>query len=172
MIGLQRRLRALPCGRSAAGRFELLTALVFKKAFWPHAIDTPVLQASSPSPNYRRDIVLPVTASNGQWHYWALVYGSDLIMVECKNYTEPIGAPQVDDTVKYLRRPGLAKLAFIATRKPPSAEALATARDVFRSDGKLFVFLCDDDLTALAGLAGAAAEVYLRKAYQQQKMSL
>jgi hypothetical protein len=119
-------------------------------------------------------VILPVAASAGLWHYWAVVYGSDLIMVECKNYSNPIGPAEVDLTTKYLRRPGLARLAFVATRQPPNAQAIETAREIYRTDGKLFIFLTDRELTDLAELGGQPieAEAYLRRYYQRQKMSL
>ncbi|MBK7583330.1 MAG: hypothetical protein IPI67_24455 [Myxococcales bacterium] len=80
----------------------------------------------------------------------------------------------MDLTAKYLRRPGLARLAFIATRKPPSPEAVEVARDIFRVDNKLLIFLADTELSQLAQLGGRGteAEAYLRRVYQGQKMVL
>jgi len=168
---VQQKLAGLARGRAEASAFELLAALIFRRAFCPACIDRPLLRVSSPHPDYRRDIILPVTAVNGAWHYWSVVYGSDLLMVECKNYDEPVSAAEIDLSAKYLRRPGLASLAFLATRRSPSDQAVDAARDLFRTEKKLFIFLADDALMALAGYGGNAdaATAFLRREYQQQK---
>ncbi|OAI48213.1 hypothetical protein AYO44_07575 [Planctomycetaceae bacterium SCGC AG-212-F19] len=163
----------MPTGKAKAPLFEEHTAAVFERIFNPHCIDKPRMQVTSPAPNHRRDIILPIVANGGVWHYWAVVHGSDLIMVECKNYAGPIGQDEVESTVKYLRRPGLSRLAFIVSRKGPDTSAIQAAREIYRTEPtKLLVFLSEQDLIDLLRFTGKhdAASLHLRRICQEYQL--
>jgi len=170
-MSLHDRLSSIPPGLTGWSEFESCTELILENALFPDFIDKPIIQEVSPYPDQRRDIILPIKHTSPMWHYWAVVYGSDLLMVECKNYRDSITQAEVETTAKYLRRPSLAKLAFIISRTDPEPAAFDAAVDIFRTEKKLIIFLALDDLHSLIDHDGNPVDAtdHLRKKYQLQK---
>jgi len=171
---MKARLKAIKGGDKDWSKYEDIVLEVLEGAFCPDIFSKPYDQVTSPSPNYQRDIILPIISDNGFWHYISIVYGGTLLVVECKNYTKKITSAQVDSTVKYLRRPNVSNLGIIFSRKGPNKSAFKAAIDIFRIDGKLLIFLDDSDLEKLIDLKGNPNEAtkYFRDKYNQQKLEM
>ncbi len=169
---MYQRLNAIPPGDGRAWSiYERFCYNLFRRLFYPTCIDKPINQIVSPFPNQRRDIILPIVAVDNFWHYLACVYGGDLVVLECKNYTNQIGQDEVEQTRKYLRRPSVANIAFLISRQGPNQSAFECAMDIYRSENKLIIFLSDKELHQLieCHINHVDAIPTLRRIYQTQK---
>ena len=142
---LQRGLDRINPGESQWRRYEGLIAVLLKKAFYPSLIDKPLLQVVTRAPNYRRDIVIQAISAYGLWYSWSIHFKGDLFVIECKNLSTPITSEEVDTTLKYMRRPGIANLGFIFTRHPPAKSAHDAVKDAYILDRKLILLIDDHD---------------------------
>jgi hypothetical protein len=171
---MKNRLKSIKGGDRQWSDYEDIVLEIIKGCLFPDVISEPYDQVTSPSPSYRRDIILPLTANTGFWHYISIVYGGTLLVVECKNYKNKITPTQVDSTYKYLRRPNVANIGFIFSRKGPSSAAFKTAIDIFRIEHKLLVFFNDNDLEKLIDYINKPVEAtnYIRDTYNYQKLKM
>ena len=171
---MKKRLQTIKPGKSQWSTYEDVVLEILRGCFIPDVISEPFDQVTSPKPDYRRDIILPIIADTGFWHYVSIVYGGTLIVTECKNYKDKITPSQVDSTNKYLRRPNVANLGFIFSRKGPNPAAFDTAIDIYRVDKKLLLFFNDNDLEVLSDLQDKPQEAsnYVRNIYNGQKVRM
>lgn len=171
---MKARLKAINPGKADWSKYEDIVIEILHDAFCPDVFSDIHDQVVSPTPEYKRDIILPIVADSGFWHYVAIMYRGTLIVTECKNYTEEITPAQVDSTWKYLRRPNVTNLGIIISRKGPNKEAFTTAIDIYRTDNKLLIFLDDSDLEELIDLKGKPDEAteYLKNKYNEQKLRM
>ena len=165
------RLNSIPYGKPGWIDYEDIVCDIFKGCLQPKYISEPFTQEVSPNPNFRRDIILPLTVEGNFWHYLSVVYKGSLIIVECKNYTDPITQEEVTSTLKYITRPAVSNLAFIVSRKGASPEAFRLAIDLYKTVNKLFIFIDDKHLIDLIDLNGRPddATSYIRDLYNNQK---
>lgn len=171
---MKKRLKSIKGGDTQWRDYEDIVLDIIKDCLFPEVISEPYDQVTSPSPDYRRDIILPLIAYSGFWHYISIVYGSTLLVVECKNYKNKITPIQVDSTYKYLRRPNVSNIGFIFSRKGPNSEAFNTAIDIFRIEHKILIFFDDHDLEKLIDFKGNPIEAtnYIRDTYNRQKIRM
>ena len=172
---MQNRLKSISTGRgSQSTEFELVVNDIFKFCFCPDYIDEPLLQPVSDGPIQRRDIILPVTDAKGYFYFLSICHAGDLILVECKNYTEPITQDEVEKTLKYLRRPSLANIGFIVARNGYDKGAFESAVDAFRIDKRLLIFIDEVQLMELylAKAIGNDSIMVLRRLCQAQKAKM
>ena len=76
-------------------------------------------------------------------------FGTKYVIFEFKNYVAPITQKEVYTTEKYLYEKALRKVAIVLSRKGPEENALVAARGCLRENGKLILFLSDNDLYEL-----------------------
>lgn len=172
---MHNRLQRIPAGQGRGWQmYEQFTSLLFRNLFWPIHIAKPKVQSTSPNPDHRRDIIIPVTADTGFWHTLVFLHSGDLFVVDCKNYEGNVQASDVETVAKYLRRPAVASLGFLVSRLGPNGPAMDAAIDIYRTDRRLIIFLDDDDLHELINCVGdaAAATAVLRRIYQDQKAAM
>lgn len=168
---MKARLLAILCGRAGWSDYEDIVKDIFKDSLFPKFITEPLTQEVSPLPDFRRDILLPLTLEGNFWHYLSVVYKGSIIIVECKNYCDTITPDEVHSALKYLTRPGVADIAFIVSRLGPNPQAFQLAIDYYKTVNKLFIFLNDTNLNDLIDLSGKPDEAtnYLRDIYNGQK---
>jgi hypothetical protein len=171
---MKKRLKSITSGNKQWRDYEDIVLEIIKDCLSPEVISEPYDQVTSPSPDYRRDIILPLIAYSGFWHYISIVYGSTLLVVECKNYKNKITPHEVDSTYKYLRRPNVSNIGFIFSRKGANSEAFKTAIDIFRIEHKLLIFFNDQDLEKLIDFKGKPSKAtnYIRDTYNHQKLKM
>lgn len=168
---MKAKLNSIPYGRHGWSDYEDIVCNIFKGCLHPKYISEPMTQEVSPNPDFRRDIILPLTFDGSFWHYLSVVYKGSLIIAECKNYTDPITQDEVTTTLKYVTRPAVSNLAFIVSRKGPNKEAFQLAIDFYKTMNKLFIFLDDKNLIDMIDLIGKPDEAtsYIRDLYNNQK---
>ena len=160
-------------GKSAT-LFEKAVEEVFTFCYYPKYIDAPISQSTSINPDQRRDIILPVIDTSSFFHYMSIVYRGDLILIECKNYTEQMTQQEVEKTLKYLRRPSLANIGFLIVRNGYDKGAFESAIDAYRIDGRLLIFLTEKNLNEMIAIKSKGDDCipYLRRTYQNQKLTM
>jgi len=105
-------------------------------------------QVSTANGSQRRDILLRIPFGiGGFWGYLQDRFKSIDVIVDCKNYVEDLQPSELWTMTKYLHK--LGKLCLVIARRRPTEEIGKEAAKIYRSQGKLFVFLCDDDLKAM-----------------------
>ena len=165
------RLLSCPCGNGQhAINFEDITTDIFKFLFHPTHIDEPKVQTIITNPNRRRDIILPVTAETGFFYQLSLFFTGDLLLVECKNYTNEITHTEILQVLDYLDRPSLAKIAFIIARNGINANATQTIKEKYLITGKLIIALTETDLIEILNNHSDPIPL-LRQKYQNQKIN-
>ena len=161
---LKSQLRACPCGKSGWKEYERLSVEIFANLFVP-PLSAPRIQERSQNKLRIRDAVFPNYAEQGFWALLDRRYGATLVLLECKNYTEPVGQEAVHQVSRYLNSGTLGKLAIIASRSDPSAEALKAQTEVFRNSNHIVLFLSDFDFEQMIDMKriGAPEESYLQR---------
>ncbi len=77
---MKARLLAILCGRAGWSDYEEIVKDIFKDALFPKYITEPLKQEVSPLPNFRRDILLPLTLEGNFWHYISLIYKGSIVI--------------------------------------------------------------------------------------------
>ena len=97
---LSERLRAIPPGRTNANAFHSLMIGAIEFLFYP-ALMYPVKETPINEGRKRIDISYTNAARQGFFYglHTARQVASNLVMVECKNYTDDLGNPEVDQLV-------------------------------------------------------------------------
>lgn len=172
---MHNRIRSIPTGRGPQSTdFEEVVRDIFKFCFFPGYIDEPFFQPVADHPTQRRDIVLPITDTVDYFHFLSFCHAGDLILIECKNYTDEITQDEVEKTLKYLRRPSLASIGFLVARNGYDQGAFDSAVDAFRIDKRLIIFIDEGQLIDLYETAffGGRSISALRKICQNQKVKM
>jgi O-acetyl-ADP-ribose deacetylase (regulator of RNase III) len=157
-------LRSCALGKEAWQEYEDISIKLFESLFSP-PLASPKIQTRTDSQLSIRDAVFPNYAENGYWSILDRRYGAQMIVLECKNHTAPIGQEAVNQVSRYLRNDALGKIAFIASRHDPSEEALKARSDVFRDQKVIVIFLSDFDFIQMSELkrVGQAPEIYIQR---------
>ena len=97
---LSERLRAIPSGRANADAFHSLMIGAVEFLFYPSLI-YPVKETPINDGRKRIDITYTNAAKEGFFYrlHTARQVASNMVMVECKNYTDDLGNPEVDQLV-------------------------------------------------------------------------
>lgn len=161
---LKAKLRACPCGKAGWKEYEGLAVDTFTHLFVPPLAAARIQERSEN--NLRiRDAVFPNYAENGFWALLDRRYGATLVLLECKNYTDPVGQEAVHQVSRYLKSGTLGKIAMICSRGDASPEALKARTEIFRDSKHIVLFLSDFDLEQMIDLKriGALPETYLQR---------
>ena len=161
---LMAQLQACPYGQSGWKEYEKLAVDIFTNLFVP-PLSAPRIQERSENKLRVRDAVFPNYAETGFWALLDQRYGATLILLECKNYSEPVGQEAVHQVSRYLKSGTLGKIAMISSRYDPSAEALKARTEVFRDSSHIVLFLSDFDFEQMIKLKriGEPQENYLQR---------
>lgn len=95
------------------------------------------------------DLIYRVRPKHPFWVTLTRDFRARVVLFECKNYGETIGAMQVFTTERYLSASALRPICFVLTRKGAHPHAVQAAFGAMRESGKLLVFLSDNDLVQM-----------------------
>lgn len=151
---LSARLGLVARGKSGAKDYEKVCLDIISYLFSDHLLDARPQNHTEDGLNIL-DIVYRVSPLHPFWQTLTRDFRTRVIVFECKNYTDPIGAAQVYTTERYLSLGGLRTICFLLTREAPAESALLAAYGAMRESGKLFVFLSDTDLLQMLKLRSA-----------------
>ena len=154
MIGLaNKRSRALSAqlnshlaGKKQAKKFELLIRDIFEFLFVP-PMDKVILQSRRSDNHEIRDIVMTNNASGFLWDRLRVEFDARYVVVEVKNYCDPVGKAEVDQLRLYLMRKSIGRFGLLVSRLPPSESAVKSQIDAYTGrEDTLILFLSDIEL--------------------------
>jgi hypothetical protein len=146
---LRRRLAAVPAGHAGWADFEVVCADALTHLLVP-PLSAARVQGRTYSGTDRRDAIFP-NRNRGKSNAWGLLlaeHDARMVLFEFKNYTDPVGKDEVNQTRNYLTRP-MGRLAVIVARNGYEPGAYIKRNTVFSEDNKVIVLLTSDDLTEM-----------------------
>jgi hypothetical protein len=102
-LEIAKRLSECKPGKEHWANFEDICIDVLTKAFVPPLKEVKP-QARTESGLERRDAVLPLLGAKDGWEQISQKYEAHFLLCEFKNYTEPIGKDEVNQTATYLKK--------------------------------------------------------------------
>ncbi|ANK91520.1 MULTISPECIES: HNH endonuclease [unclassified Rhizobium] len=151
---LVNRLRNCPEGLEHWADYQKIVGTVLTHLFCGPLAD-PQVEHSDATKTNRRDFIFPNYAEGGFWRYLRDRYAADYIVVDAKNHATQIKKESVNQIGNYLKEAGVGKLGIIVCRYGPSKGANVTVREKWLLDGKLIIFVTNEDLEQML-LAKAA----------------
>jgi len=122
----------------------------------------------------RRDIILENWATDGFWSLLRNEYAARQIVIDAKNYSEPIGKAEVTGIAHYLKRKGCGLLGILVSRCGSSDAAAHAAKEEWIASDKLILSLDDPELLEMVRLraGGASPDEILRRRIAEFHRSL
>ena len=142
-------LRSLETGKRYAAAYERDVCLILETVLHPH-LTNPRTQARNISGSRRRDILFSNYSSHLFWQRMSHSHKATQIVFEVKNVKRVDGC-YIDQIAGYLK-PRSRGLGFLVSRTLPGKPILQRAVEEFQAEGKVILFLCDDDLEQMLNL--------------------
>lgn len=135
-------LRALPPGKLNWLTYQKLVSRILERLFCP-PLSSPIIERFDETRVNRRDIILPNYAEHGFWAFVRGRYCADFIVVDAKNYAEPVGKHEALQMLNYLKDHGTGLLGIIVSRVGCDSGCETTIREHWMLHGKLVAVLTD-----------------------------
>lgn len=143
---LLERLEMLPSGPKYAAQYQKLCSEIWAFLFCP-PLEKPQLEKPVRDRSCRRDIIFP---NHQQAEFWGLIrndYKGRYIVIDSKNYSDPIGRDEANDVAnKYLDEKGVGLFGIIISRCEPSPEARDECIKLWRKEQKMILLITDKHL--------------------------
>jgi hypothetical protein len=146
---LLKRVLEVPTGKPDADLYERRIADFFTALFYPHLVH-PRRQKRIHDDRKRIDIAFTNAAAHGFFFWLGMHYPAATITIECKNYSRPIGNPELDQ-LQGRFSPSRGKVGFLVYRGYVDKEKIWQSCLDTAHDSRGYVLLLDDsDLRELA----------------------
>jgi energy-converting hydrogenase A subunit M len=100
-----------------------------------------------------RDLIFHIPYEvDGLWQYVQNKLSAVAVIVDCKNYSEPITGTEVITFGKYLGDKKLGRFGIIVSRLPPAQSAMNEIKRVWNDENKLILCLDDEHLKTMIKL--------------------
>lgn len=167
------KLKACEAGKDFWSDYQKLIGQILEHLFCP-PLETPISELPDYDSINRRDWVIPNYSGQGFWNFTREKYHADYIVVDAKNYKDPISKNQVLQIANYLKLHGAGMFAIIVTRVGANKSALLTMREQWMANKKMILVLNDEDVEAmlLAKSAGGAPEKVIGQAIERFRLSM
>jgi len=126
---LKERLLSCPGGQEHWTEFQTLCKDILVYLFVP-PLDEPMVESKTETGHQRRDIIFPIPYNAKG--FWAMImhkYHAEALIVDCKNYSSPIGQDEIIRISRYLGKKRLGLFAITIGRLPPAACRIGDKRD-------------------------------------------
>ncbi len=142
------RLDAIPAGRDTAHAYEVLAKDVMSALFYPW-LTNPIAQTKIHDGRKIIDITFDNAAMEGFFHWVRENYGAPLVMIECKNYSQDLANPELDQmSGRFGARRGW--FGIVVCRQFENKPLFMQRCKDVAGDGRGYIIaLDDDDLRAL-----------------------
>ncbi len=141
------KLKQIEPGNKYASEYHITMLCILEFIFYPD-ISNPKKEVEINEGRKRIDIVYNNTSNNGFFFDLFEKYDipSNFVMVECKNYTDDIGNPELDQLLgRFNKQRG--KFGISTSRKADDYSALIKrCNDIYRDTGCLIIPLLDSDI--------------------------
>jgi len=147
-VGLLKAVTSLPPGKKDAYRYEEAILNLVTALFYPTLVD-PETQTPIHDGLKRVDITFTNYARTGFFEWVGRNYTAPYVFVECKNFGEEIGNPEIDQIA--MRLSNLRGMfGIVVCRKIEARESLLRrCQSVAKDDKKFIIVLDDNDLAQL-----------------------
>lgn len=150
---LVRRLSEIHMGPKAWRDFEIVCTRILSESFVP-PLKPPREQARTWSGLERRDALFSLRGAKDGWEALRNEFDANFLLCEFKNYTDPFGKDEVNQTRNYLKRT-IGRLGAIFSRKGPDEGAKKMRNAVFAEETKVILFFDDNHLGEFLRLKAA-----------------
>lgn len=136
-------------------------------------LDQPLDELANLSGVNRRDIIFPNYATEGFWKFLRDHYEAHFIVVDAKNYVNPIKKQDVLQIANYLSLHGSGLFGMIVCRQSVHESAEVTRREQWVIHRKLVIVLNDVDLKQMLSLsvAGGDPAIVIRQKIEDFRLS-
>jgi hypothetical protein len=132
-------------------KFQDICMEILSHCLVPPLLD-PTEQSETQDKSHRRDLIYNIPHGAGPfWSYVTLKYGLGII-VECKNYRDPLKENEMIISSKYFDKKKLTALGLIITRKGLDTTGLKAQQDLWREQEKMLLCLEDNDMAKMLEL--------------------
>lgn len=142
------RLASVPGGKEGWRAYEDVCIKVLNYAFVP-PLRPPRIQSSSEDGLDRRDAIYPIGMGSAFWESIKHHHSSRMVVVEFKNYIDPIGQREVESLQQYLLPKARRSFGILCSRNEPSDSALKARRRAWMVAENIILFLSDEDLSEI-----------------------
>ena len=156
---LLERLKSCQPGKRYWSDYQKLVGQILEHLFCP-PLEPPIAESPDKFIINRRDWVFPNYSDSGFWNFLRQTYKADYIVVDAKNYTNPISKNQVLQIANYLKSHGAGLFAIIATRRGVDRAAELTLREQWIVNNKMILVIKDTDLEAMLLSSSSGGEAY------------
>lgn len=140
-------------------------ALVFQKLWLDAAeflfsppLGIPFYEVNDADKRNRRDIIIENFAESGFWAVARSEYIARYVIIDAKNYEQPVGKRCVLDVAHYLKRYGCGLFALLATRVGAKSSATHAIREHWIADNKMILVLDDTELNRMLEMRADGAD--------------
>lgn len=173
-LKLIEKLSSCPTGHKGWKEYEEICKEILTFLFVPPLVG-PLEHVRTESGLQIRDLIFHIPCNvGGFWDFVQRKYDAVAIIVECKNYANPIGGNNVVISSKYLGERRLGLFGMVISRFPPAESAFKERARLWTEDGKLILCLEDEDLKTMIKLKdeGKEPEIILDKKQRNFLQSL
>lgn len=156
---LLEKLKACQPGKKYWSDYQKLVGHILEHLFCP-PLQSPISESADKFSINRRDWIFPNYSDTGFWHFLRQTYKADYIVVDAKNYKNPISKNQVLQIANYLKPHGAGLFAIIATRSGVDRGAELTIREQWIVHDKMILVINDTDLEAMLLASSSGGESY------------
>lgn len=137
-------------------------------------LGSPEVELADKDKRNRRDIIFENSANDGYWKIVRDSYQGHYIVVDAKNYAEPLKKRPILDISHYLKFYGCGLFAIIVSRKGYGPSGAHTAKEQWIGSKKMIVSLSDRDLEKMLNLKqeGLNPEDVIKDYVSKFRMSL
>ena len=125
-------------------RVTNLPSLIFKFIF-SSKLGEPKYQSSTFDQKQRRDILFRNQQTSRFFQRIANKFSADFIILDCKNYSDPIESDVVFNVAKYANK-ALGRFIIVASRYGSSSSVEAAQLRVMRDDNAIIIIISDEQL--------------------------
>lgn len=167
------KLKLCKPGKTFWSDYQKLVGQILEHLFCP-PLEVPISESADQDKINRRDWILPNYADQGFWSFLRTKYLADYVVVDAKNYKQPISKNQILQIANYLKTHGAGMFAMIVTRSGANKSAALTMREQWMANKKMILVLNDEDLEAmlLAKSAGGEPETIIGQAIERFRLSM
>lgn len=140
-------------GQDDCHKYEDICIAILTEVFSP-PLKKPQIQARTMNGLERRDALFPIRGILYGWEQIRQEFAANFLLCEFKNYVEPFGKDEVNQTRNYLRET-IGRIGIIFSRKGAAESARQMRNSVYSQEHKVILFLEDEHLIELLNMKEA-----------------
>jgi hypothetical protein len=138
-------LGSIEPGKENWSKYQSLIVGILEFLLCP-PLEAPQVELADSDKRNRRDIIFENSSSDGFWRVVRDIYQGHYIVVDAKNYIEPLSKRPVLDISHYLKPYGCGMFSIVVSRKGYGNAGKHAAKEQWIGSKKMIVSLSDEDL--------------------------